>query len=103
MNLNSQTLFSTPILKTAVNTKLADYMEDLIVPKIKNLDYIKDEQVHTDYHRDNNKKIVNSDELKPFIEVTNLAADFYVKQLGIKIKNKVEWWVQDYKKNQKYH
>ncbi|MGB0404788.1 MAG: putative 2OG-Fe(II) oxygenase [Fusobacterium sp.] len=96
MNKGFNQIFSTPIFTSIVNSKVVKYMEELIIPRLNSLEH------YTEYSTDffQKEKITNFKELLPFFTSIDNTIDEYSKFSNLKRSKKVQYWVQDYKKNQ---
>ena len=94
-------IFSVPVFTTFLNGEVVEYLENLIIPKLDNLPFKKEENLRTDFYE--SEKIVTSKELKKFIEVVEPLCQEYSKKTQIKLLNNVKYWVQDYKQDQQFH
>ena len=96
MNKGFNQIFSTPIFTSIVDSKVVKYMEELIIPRLNSLEH------YTEYSTDffQKEKITNFKELLPFFTSIDNTIDEYSKFSNLKRSKKVQYWVQDYKKNQ---
>ena len=98
MNLNLT--FPTGILTHQVEDKVSNYIESIIVPRLKNLENANKysiDNVSTDFFKD--KKIINKKELLPLTKEVTKCVEYYANEVSEPVGN-YEYWVQDYNKYQ---
>ena len=91
-----QNIFPVPIYTVFLDNKLADEMEDLIVRRLNNLEQVPSQK--TDYFL--KERIVSFEELSPFFNYINPIISDYSNQSNINRSNNIEYWMQDYSKNE---
>ena len=92
-------LFSVPLLTLTLDSNLADYMENLVTPKLSQLNYLKEEDVYSDYNQSN--KLIKGEDLKKFTDIVNPICKNFASEVNISLENKkINYWFQDYKSNQ---
>mgnify|MGYP003647505484 CR=1 FL=1 len=92
-------LFSVPLLTLSLDSHLADYMENLVTPKLPKLHYLKEENVYSDYNQPN--KLIKGKDLKKFTDIVNPICKKFASEVNISLENpKIDYWLQDYKSNQ---
>ena len=87
-----QNLFSTPLYTHFIPQTLADKMEEIIVPRLSDLEF--DTNVNTDFFKNNN--IISLNEIKPFLDYLNLIVNLYSQESNIAYKKLEKFWIQDY-------
>ena len=92
-NFKIHQLFPTPIYTTFIDNKIADFTENLIIPRINQLK--KGGYVSTDYHE--KEKIVKADEISQLTKEIGKHLIKFSDETGLYLGTKVEHWVQDYK------
>ena len=85
-------IFSTPILESQVSTSLADKVEEIILPKLKNLEFTG--QNFTDFF---NSPLVEYSEISDLIETIYSEACIFWEKIGFKKSKNINYWIQDYK------
>ena len=98
MNLNL--IFPTGIVTHQVENKISDYIESIIVPRLKNLENAQKysiDNVSTDFYKKN--KIISKKELLPLTKKVKECVKHYANEVGEPIGD-YEYWVQDYNKHQ---
>jgi uncharacterized protein (TIGR02466 family) len=93
--MNLEPIFVTGILSANVPQILANNIENLIVSKLKDLEY-KDTN-YTDYFKPN--KILNKNEISDLIYEIEKYKTIYEQHTGWNKSHLNDFWVQDYKKN----
>jgi hypothetical protein len=91
-----QNIFPVPIYTTFLNSKLADEIEGLIVPRLNNLEQVPSQK--TDFFLKD--KIVSPEELFIFFHSINPIISDYSNQSNISRSNNINYWIQDYSKNE---
>jgi hypothetical protein len=87
-----QNFFSTPIYTHFIPQNIADKMEEIIVPRLSNLEF--EDGVNTDFFK--NEKIVSDKEIKPFLDYINSIVYIYSQESNIKYCKLGNFWIQDY-------
>jgi uncharacterized protein (TIGR02466 family) len=93
-------VFRVGILTYNVSNKIANDIENLVVPRLNFLNSNADGLVNTDYHE--NSRIINLDEIPELVNEIYKCKDFYNKTLNSYHVDKASithYWVQDYKNN----
>jgi hypothetical protein len=90
-----QNIFPTPIYTHFVPQDIADKMEEIISPKLKNLEDRK--AIFTDYF--SKEKIISDTEIKPFLDYINFIVHIYSQESNIRYHRLDNFWVQDYQPN----
>tara|TARA_R110000787_G_scaffold126471_2_gene237792 strand:+ start:398 stop:964 length:567 start_codon:yes stop_codon:yes gene_type:complete len=93
-----QNIFPVPIYTAFLDNKLADEIEDLVVPRLSNLEQVPSQK--TDYFLKD--KIVSPEELSTFFYNIDPVISDYSNQSNINRSNNIEYWVQDYSKNESH-
>jgi hypothetical protein len=92
-----QNIFPVPIYTTLLDSDIIKYMEDLIIPKLDNLDKITTRK--TDFFK---PRIVSYKDLSPFLSsLKNPLTDYSLKS-NLLLPSNLEYWVQDYSKNESH-
>ena len=91
-----QNIFPVPIYTILLDSKFADEIEDLIIPKLDNLEQVPSQK--TDYFLKD--KIVSPEELSTFFYNIDPIISDYSNQSNINRSNNINYWVQDYSKNE---
>jgi len=92
-NFKIHQLFSTPVYTTFIDNKIADFVENLITPRINQLK--KEGYVSTDHYE--KEKIVKADEISQLTKEIKKHLIKFSDETGLYLGNKVDHWVQDYK------
>ena len=92
--------FPTGILFDEVSDSLADKIENLIVPRLSQLNLDTSHENYNDFH--NPERIISLEELSPLIDKIYECQEYYCKVSNFIPGDITGYWVQDYKKNN-YH
>ena len=95
-----QNIFSVPFYSTILEPSVVEYMEQLIVPRLPQLNCTKGENVYSDFN--NSKKLVNVKELSLFIKTVNPIIKKFSKFTSIELNTKIEYWIQNYHPHQNH-
>lgn len=93
-----QNIFSIPIYTTFLDNKLVEDLEKLVMPKLHNLTL--GEEQKTDYYLKD--KILSPEELSDFFYYIDPITTDYSNKSNLKRSNNINYWVQDYKENDKH-
>ena len=86
-----QNIFPVPIYTTILDNKVVEYMENLITPRLRDLDQNISQK--TDFYK---SRIASPNELSPFFDYINSSLQDYSTKSNIKLFDKIEYWIQDY-------
>ena len=98
IKIGFQNIFPVPIYTAFLDSKLADEIEDLVVPRLDNLEQVPSQK--TDYFLKD--KIVSPEELSTFFYNIDPIISDYSNQSNINRSNNIEYWIQDYSKNESH-
>ena len=87
-------IFPTPILIHTINEELADKIENLVVPKLCNLDYNGEQ--YSDFFKE---KIVKPEEISDLLNEIYSLANIFWTNTGYSKSTNINYWIQDYKPN----
>jgi hypothetical protein len=90
-----QNIFPTPIYTHFVPQNIADRMEEIITPRLPDLEF--DTNVNTDFFK--KEQIVLDKEIKPFLDYINSIVYIYSQESNIKYNKIGKFWIQDYLPN----
>ena len=93
-----QDIFPVPIYTTFLDNKLVEDLEKLVTPRLHNLTL--GEEQKTDYH--SKDKILSPEELSEFFHYIDPIITDYSNKSNLKRSNNINYWVQDYEKNNKH-
>ena len=93
-----QNIFSTPIYTHFVPQFIVDKIEEIIVPRLSNLEF--DTNVNTDFFKKDT--IVSSKEILPFLDYLNSMVYIYSQESNIRYKKLLNFWIQNYQANQSH-
>jgi len=92
--------FPTGILTHQVTDKVSNYIESIIVSRLKSLENAQKysvDNVQTDYYKPD--RIISKKELLPLTQEIDKCINYYSQTIGEPV-NDFSYWVQDYVKNQ---
>lgn len=92
-------LFPTPILFHQVDSKLSDYVENLVVSRLNNLEKI--DNLKTDFFKKN--KTVKIEEISELFEEILKCKKIFEQNTNFGESSLHEFWVQDYSYNQTHN
>ena len=87
----TQSIFPTPIFTYKVNPNLADRIENIIVPRLNQLQHFG--QMYTDYY---DNRIILPEEISDLFQVITNKAHTFLEEIGIIESSKINYWIQDY-------
>ena len=93
-----QNIFPIPIYTTILDKKIISSIENLIVPRLKDLD--QNQSQKTDFFK---SRIVSQEETLPFFNHISPIISKYSIESNLSTLPKLEYWVQDYSKNEHHH
>jgi len=102
--MNNSTLhkpFFTPIFTINIESNLADKVEDIITPKLDQLEYNDHENNSSDFYKKN--KILNENEVPYLFDFINTNARLYAENTNMNASHMCNYWVQNYDTNQTHH
>ena len=91
-------IFPTPIYTCTLSSQIADKVENIVVPKLNLLSQTTTNK--TDYFSPT--KVVSLDEISFLFDAINIAVEDYCKQTDIFKGDIINYWIQDYHKEE-YH
>ena len=98
-NIGLQNIFSVPIYTTFLNREIIEGVENLIIPRLNNLELSKEQK--TDYFKKD--KIATSKELSSFFYHIDPIISKYSNSSNLKRSSNYYYWIQDYSKNEFHH
>ena len=94
--MNIKNIFPTGIITHQVSPQIANYVEDLVVPRLKNLGF--NNENYSDFF--NKEEILNINEVPLLKKEIEKCINFFEKTYSIPKKTEINsYWVQDYKFN----
>ena len=92
-----QNIFPVPIYTTILDNKIVEYMENLIIPRLSDLEQTPSQK--TDFFK---SKIISPEELSPFFSSIKSSVKDYSIKSNLFLPSKINYWVQDYSKNESH-
>ena len=92
-----QNIFPVPIYTTILDNKIVEYMKNLIIPRLSNLEQVPSQK--TDFFK---SKIISPEELSPFFSSIKSSIKDYSIKSNLFLPSNLNYWVQDYSQNESH-